>query len=421
MEASSDNAESRRRVMISLAVSAVALVAALIAWGVSSEAWHGMSWDPDYIDQAFKETHHGDGLGYCSADRRPRYRDATLKTIHDAPVASLLTYDELKGERKFEASDVIHLGDYFYAICDSSWAVLRIHESQPLRSELNQHVGSPTMGYAEGESGFEGILYDPTASGLYVVRESVDISGDLVDDARRLQGLPAVTDDPSYHAVVMEIVLPPPDEDGADYAVVEACPSEFLFDGDSKGFEGAASLRGADGVLYLLGLCEGNDCVSGDHGKQPGRGKVVVMRHRSSGGPTGGCVWQTVRVLELPIEGFVDYSALALHKATKTVAITSQENSQVWIGTLSGGDDDAFDPLTAEFADLDDGPKVLDFPRDPTCGVSYCNVEGLAWVEGGGDNGTLPQVLVAVSDKMKKAQPFRCLEKDQSFHLFGIP
>ena len=38
----------------------------------------------------------------------------------------------------------------------------------------------------------------------------------------------------------------------------------------------------------------------------------------------------------------------------------------------------------------------------------------------GGGVGT-PQVLVAVSDKMKKDQPFTCLGKDQSFHLFGIP
>ena len=31
--------------------------------------------------------------------------------------------------------------------------------------------------------------------------------------------------------------------------------------GDSKGFEGATSLRGTDGVLYVLGLCEGNHCA----------------------------------------------------------------------------------------------------------------------------------------------------------------
>ena len=31
------------------------------------------------------------------------------------------------------------------------------------------------------------------------------------------------------------------------------------------------------------------------------------------------------------------------------------------------------------------------------------------------------QGRLGVSDKMKKAQPFRCLEKDQSFHLFQLP
>ena len=42
-------------------------------------------------------------------------------------------------------------------------------------------------------------------------------------------------------------------------------------------------------------------------------------------------------------------------------------------------------------------------------------------LEGGGD-GT-PQMLVAVSDKMKSKgrQDFRCLAKDQSFHTFMVP
>ena len=123
--------------------------------------------------------------------------------------------------------------------------------------------------------------------------------------------------------------------------------------------------------------------------------------------------------LDLPIDSFMDYSALALHKETQTVAITSQENAQVWVGTLAGGADGDFDPATAAFADGPGGSVVYDFPRDANCGLQYCNVEGLAWVEGGGV-GT-PQVLVAVSDKMKKDQPFTCLGKDQSFHLFGIP
>ena len=37
--------------------------------------------------------------------------------------------------------------------------------------------GDPQHGFAEGESGFEGIFHDKTQDGMYVVREAVDISG----------------------------------------------------------------------------------------------------------------------------------------------------------------------------------------------------------------------------------------------------
>ena len=125
-----------------------------------------------------------------------------------------------------------------------------------------------------------------------------------------------------------------------------------------------------------------------------------------------------MRTLELPSSVmFVDYSALAVHHSTQAVAVTSQENSQLWIGSLSGGSDGEFDPATAEFA----GGKVYDFPRDANCNLQYCNIEGIHWVEGGGP-GT-PQVLVGVSDKMKSKgkQSFTCGPKDQSVHLFALP
>ena len=125
-----------------------------------------------------------------------------------------------------------------------------------------------------------------------------------------------------------------------------------------------------------------------------------------------------MRVLELPKSvAFVDYSAIAIHHATQSVALTSQENSQLWIGKLAGGADGAFDPAAAEFSE----GRVYDFARDGGCDPVYCNVEGIHWLEGGGD-GT-PQVLVAASDKMKSKgrQDFRCLAKDQSLHLFMIP
>ena len=99
------------------------------------------------------------------------------------------------------------------------------------------------------------------------------------------------------------------------------------------------------------------------------------------------------------------------------VAVTSQENSQVWIGALSGGANGDFVPEEAKFEE----GKVYDFPRDANCNLQYCNIEGIHWVEGGGP-GT-PQVLVGVSDKMKSKgkQSFTCGPKDQSVHLFALP
>merc|ERR1711935_1130251 len=109
---------------------------------------------------------------------------------------------------------------------------------------------------------------------------------------------------------------------------------------------------------------------------------------------------------------------MAVHHSTKTVAITSQENSQLWIGELSGGTDGEFDPETATFSK----GQVYDFPRSSSCEVLYCNIEGIHWVSPGGDD-TRPQMLVAVSDKMKSGgrQSAACQDKDQSVHLFTLP
>jgi len=226
------------------------------------------------------------------------------------------------------------------------------------------------------------------------VRESVEVAG-------------------AYEAQVMKVHL-----NGSTYSVAETCPSEIKFEGSSKGFEGAISLRGADGVLYLLGLCEGNFCEE-TRGKQVGNGRVVIMARAAAEG--GGCFWKTVRVLELPPSvAFVDYSALAVHHSTQAVAVTSQENSQLWIGSLSGASDGQFDPSAAEFTE----GKVYDFPRSTgSCEVEYCNVEGIHWVMGGKDMEETPQMLVAASDKMKARgkQPSSCHGKDQSIHLFALP
>lgn len=62
------------------------------------------------------------------------------------------------------------------------------------------------------------------------------------------------------------------------------------------------------------------------------------------------------------------YSAwLFICELNRAVAITSQENSQLWVGKLSGGCDGCFDVETAEF--LEEEGAVYDFPRNANCEV----------------------------------------------------
>jgi len=342
---------------------------------------------------------------WCTGSGAATYSKQTLKAVADRTISGLLPYSSSSGISKFEASDVIRLGDKFYAVCDSSWSIVRLSHSLPLLSSDNTAI-DPVKTFVppdNEDSGFEALVHDATdqsGSSFYVVRES------LVHPEKG-----------SYHAAILNFRFTTTDTGADEYAVTETCWAEFEFEGDSKGFEGATSLRGADGVLYLLGLCEGNFC-SERRGKEVGNGRVIVMRRVEL---PAGCLWKTVRTLELPKSvSFIDYSALAIHHSTKAVAITSQETSQLWVGTLTGGADGQFDPATASFTE----GTIYDFPRTASsCEVQYCNIEGIHWVYGNDLAEDTPQMLVAVSDKMKSKgkQPAVCQDKDQSTHLFTLP
>lgn len=77
----------------------------------------------------------------------------------------------------------------------------------------------------------------------------------------------------------------------------------------------------------------------------------------------------------------------------------------MWIGS--------FDNSTMEFGE----GKVYDFPRDSSCQATFCNVEGITWVD------EKAGILAAVSDKMKSKgkQPFACHAKDQAMQLIQLP
>eukprot|EP00922_Rhytidocystis_sp_ex-Travisia-forbesii_P054006 GHVS01080134.1.p1 GENE.GHVS01080134.1~~GHVS01080134.1.p1 ORF type:complete len:150 (+),score=23.39 GHVS01080134.1:49-498(+) len=124
------------------------------------------------------------------------------------------------------------------------------------------------------------------------------------------------------------------------------------------------------------------------------------------------CIWETVKVLQLPTEiAFDDYSSVA--RLGTAIAITSQEESMLWIGRLNLNQDDFLIDDADKLQVLPGGSFFL-FPRDNDCNVVYCNIEGISFITN--------RMLVAVSDQMKHGrQDFRCLQKDQSLHVFSLP
>lgn len=193
--------------------------------------------------------------------------------------------------------------------------------------------------------------------------------------------------------------------------MVRECKSEFVFEGDSKGFEGAIGFPDKDGELYILGLCEGNHC-SQEKKNDVGNGRVILMKKNDEGGGSD-CLWETVRVVNIPKSAaFLDYSAIDITTEGR-VAITSQEDSAVCLASALGISNGIIDPDLFDFEDKDS--SVMQFPKDGGCHTVYCNIEGIHWMN--------DDMLMAVSDKMKSKgrQDFRCHEKDQSIHAFVIP
>ena len=315
------------------------------------------------------------------------YSKRTLKLAYERPMAALFpTY-----ENKYETSSVIIVDHAAYAICDSSWSIYKFGlDLQPL-GENNIRLGDPNREETE-ESGYEALSFFEGT--FYVVRESVK------------------HDDKSYHAIIEEIELDPnAKKDGDKYTIGRQCSTEFEFEGDSKGFEGVWAVRDLENELVLLGLCEGNHC-SEEFKNDRGNGRLIVMKQSTD--KHGDCIWETVRTIKIPPSAnFADYSAMAV-KEDGYVAITSQEESQLWVGRLLGKQSGS-DTWDVDNIAFDQVGEIFDFPKDNDCETVYCNIEGIHWI----DDGT----LMAASDKMKSKgkQDFRCMEKDQSVHVFVLP
>lgn len=333
----------------------------------------------------------------CSNDD---FTKTTLKADLDATYAALIK--DKRGENKFEASDVVIIDDKFYSICDNSWSIQVIGSHFTPLDHTNYQIGAP-----QGDSDFESIIYDSFTDVFYLIRESQTIASVNKDEPD------------SYHAIVHQVKIT---EDGKNYTTLETCVSEFTFQDHTKGFEGAVTMVDpVTNTTYLLGLCEGNLCMSGSTGETPGNGRIVVMVKTQIDNPSVmydgqyTCQYSTIRIIDIPKSAyFEDYSAIAVNPWNGKVAITSQQYSQIWIGDMTmHGPGNSFDPMKSEL--VEDGAFVYNFPRDDDCNIIYCNVEGIHWLS--------DSMFVGVSDKMKSGgrQDYRCRSKDQSIHLFSLP
>ncbi|XP_026193556.1 uncharacterized protein LOC34620013 [Cyclospora cayetanensis] len=312
------------------------------------------------------------------------YRDKTLKLAHEASAFSLLA--EGWPLSKFEASDVVVFNKSLYFVCDSTFSLMKTGFGLEPLSPENELIGLPERN-GSLESDWEALWVDDVTGVFYVVREAITHNFDEEDREEALE-----TEQPEqpkaqsqkrkgrkkpFHAHIEELTL-----HGNTYTLEATCTTEFSFSAGNKGLEGLVGFRGPKGEIYLLGLCEGNFCKGGEKGRTPGNGRMVLMQKETDGQK---CTWKTLKVLELPSEiSFPDYSAVTTRG--NRIAIASQEGSTLWIGKINQEEvtDDKGQRSVVlsspEELEVLPGGRVLHFPRDESCEIMYCNIEGIAFI-----------------------------------------
>jgi hypothetical protein len=342
-------------------------------------------------------------LAHASIDNACALRNGVSKSRSLAEANTLQLVNELqfselfrdqKSQSKYEVSDVIVADNKdVYAVCDSSWSISKFTTSLTPLDPQNVQIGNPTQRNSqEGESSYEALFQ--VNSVFYAVRESI------------------LQPDSTYHAVIEEILVDPNQDQ--QYTVARKCPVDFLFGGDSKGFEGAIPIiDDATGDLIVLGLCEGNFCAESSRGRERGNGVIVALRQVIA--EDGSCNWTSVRQISIPsTAAFEDYSGIALNHESGQLIVSSQENSQVWIGELLGRNKSTGMWNVLELGFEDQSGVVYDFPKNQGGQTIYCNIEGVHWLSN--------DTIIAVSDKMKSGkQGAQCAQHDESVHTFKLP
>ena len=256
-----------------------------------------------------------------------------------------------------EASGVLFLNNEIFVVFDNYKMVAKI-DIKISKAKL--------FGENEKGDGFEGLTYDKTNDGFYLIEESLKNKGAL--NARL------------NHA-------------DKNFTIKSKKWLKYNFQSDNKGFEGLTFVT-KNNRPYILALCEGNDCDSGKTSKIHGAGRIKVFEKKKE-------KWKYIASIRIPQSlEFEDYSGIDINEKN-VLAITSQESSALWVGRLD-----------IENWRIDDIGMVYYFPKDKKGNMTYCNIEGVSWISN--------NRLVVVSDAKKKKQPDECQEKEQSIHIVSI-
>ena len=248
------------------------------------------------------------------------------------------------------------------------------------------------------------VIFDNTPD-IAVLSPDLDPAGDnrlIAQDPALPTGYEDIAQDPvTGHRFVLIEALPR--GDGWQAAVEEFDHAfghlgsswlDFALPSANKGLEGLTCLQ-RDGETYLLGLCEGNLCLSGKAGRTPGGGRIQVFRR-------GEQHWQQVATLRLPESLlFVDYSSLSVRG--DEIIVVSQQSSALWVGRLE-----------PDRWDVAGTGVTYGFPRGPAGDVVYRTVEGVAWL------GSRRVVTVSDKDDDKHGRAGGPTGKEQMVHIFDL-
>jgi hypothetical protein len=285
---------------------------------------------------------------------------STLKLVSERKICDLMPCHP--PDERWEASGVLVKDQHYFVVFDDR------KEIACIASDLHPHDTNGLFGAAYTDWGYEGITYNAVKQRFYLLVEARKHARDC------------------YKAVIVEY--------DNDFRYLKDRPVDFIFQHSNKGFEAVVHLRRND-KDYLLALCEGNKCRGGAKGRKPGGGRVLLFEKKKK-------CWLHSHTVALPRSlPFVDYSGMSLDG--NRVAIVSQVQSMLWVGTLD----------EVDWTWRDEG-QLYEFPRSNNGAIQYGNIEGVGWIN--------PTRIVTVSDRRKKKnQPDKGLsEKHQSLHIFEI-